>query len=158
MSNGSESQASNTLARSAATTDPDSDPPCPVTGLFPQGIAPGAGPLFSTRPVQRSCGRQGNCRTDRRTDGQGTVSWRIALGEQARSREQGASDRPSWMPCRIQDCELNERTITLRYMKELPPRPMEIQRGSQANRLQGTQALLRPGHTCQIRPNPNRLC
>ena len=37
-------------AISAATTDPDSDPPCPVTGLFPQGNVPGAEPLSSTRP------------------------------------------------------------------------------------------------------------
>ncbi len=34
----------------AATTDPDSDPPCPVMGLYPQGNVPGAEPLSSTQP------------------------------------------------------------------------------------------------------------
>ncbi len=37
-------------AKSAATTDPDSDPPLPVMGLYPRGNGLGAEPLSTNRP------------------------------------------------------------------------------------------------------------
>jgi len=57
VSGGSVGQASIRLARVelvgafSSPTDPDSAPPCPVMGLFPQGNTPGAEPLSSTWPV-----------------------------------------------------------------------------------------------------------
>ena len=42
--------SSSSRSTSAATTDPDSDPPLPVMGLYPRGNGLGAEPLSTNRP------------------------------------------------------------------------------------------------------------